>query len=140
VLIRSMIDNPTLRLPAIRQRLWSLDGSLLLRSGLVPDAVQAYEKSREHLRNPPMLLNQARALARRGHLEEALALLDERPDPSTDSVYSPLHVYWLVHDEDAMQRLRDRITSDLEARRESARRTPWPAAIDTDARGRSAQS
>jgi len=104
-LIRTLIDNPGVDRPFLEQRLWSLDGQLLLAPGFIADAMDAFRHSNHALFDPPMLKMQARFLASRGYYDEALTLLSEARDADRPAVYGPLHAYWLVYDENSIDSL-----------------------------------
>lgn len=140
VLIRSLLDNPDVRSDFTRQRLWHLDGQLLLAPGFITDAMQAFRNSHRYLRDPPMRMVQARYLANRGHFDEALSLLAAAEQAPGEAIYGPLHVYWLVHDPRRIEALARDIRAQREAARDagtqtapgwSARRVPGTAPNDT---------
>lgn len=128
-LLRALLDNSDVRSEFTRQRLWHLDGQLLLAPGFVVDAMQAFRNSHQYLRDPPMRMVQARYLANRGHFDEALSLLAATEQGPEESIYGPLHVYWLVHQPGRIEALAREIRAQREATQEAGDAVDPPRSV-----------
>lgn len=132
VLVRLLLDNPDVTSPFVRQRLWHLDGQLLLAPGFIDDAMVAFRRSHGHLSDPPMRMAQARQLANRGYRHEAVDLLTHADSSPERSVYGPLHIYWLVYDEAMVEDLAREIATGPTV---DAELDAGPAIIESSAMG-----
>lgn len=111
-LIRLLLDNPRLASDFVRQRLWHLDGRLLLAPGFKGEALKAFNKSQQVMKNDVLLTVQARTLVEYGYEAEAELLLNRYDGNGRRPLFGPIHVYWWLKEPDGPQQLLTRLRND----------------------------